>query len=329
MAKILRYIKNILESVKTLKKRFGEDCLIAYRGEPKDFGDGKRLIPSLFRGDYTLAIQKEKEYGNLLKDYRLIEDNSNKLHTSIESQHYIAQSRLLDVSFNFLNSLFFLTSEDNKMNEDGVIYVFGFPSYFSPNDDDIKQLFLNSISKSKFVIDKNFKVLTNCWINDRVKSQQGGFILFLGDTPYDIPDIYYEKITIKKKDYEGLRKELFELYGLNKFSLFPEIESFKEIIKSKKIERNYSIDIFGQVNEFLDRLDLELSVERKKGKEMNYILRRIYNEKKYLNKIIDRYLEENSDDLKIKNKLKDLKENIERYLQYEINRYGGEQFNEK
>ena len=258
-----------------------------------------------------------------MKDYNLVNESSNKLHTSIESQHYIAQSRLLDVSFNCLNSLFFLASKDNTMDEDGILYVFGFPSYFSPNDDDIKQLFINSINRNSFVIDKNFKVLTNCWLNDRIKSQKGGFILFLGDSPFDIPEIYYEKVIIKKDDYAKLREELFDLYGLNKFSLFPEIDSFKDIIKAKKIEKTYEITISGQINEFLDRLDLELSIDYKKGMSSNFILRKIANEKKYLYNLLDCYKRTNKNKESIVQQIEEIIKEIDSYLSYEKSRFGG------
>lgn len=257
MSIIFKYLQEIDNKVKILKKRIGDDCLIAYRAEDKDYGS-TRFTPSLFRGSNDNIIEKELNVKNILMDYGFFNNNNNpSLFYPIEAQHYGLGSRLIDISFNSLVSLFFVAMNPLKLEEDGIIYVFGFPEYFSPNDSNIAKLYDKMISGESPIIEKNFKVLTHCRVNERIKIQNGGFIMFFGDKRYEIPKIYYEPVSINHDDYDRIKTSLKELFGIDLYSIYPEEENIKEVLKSRSNSIQFSIDFESQVKEYLKRVKFE------------------------------------------------------------------------
>ncbi len=286
---IAKYLNDIARAIKELKGQV-PDSLICFRAESKDYGDSK-LIPSIFRNRDSNIKELELNYGNLLVDYNLVSPNASKLMKAIKCQHYFAQSRLLDITFNCLVSLFFLVNEDiNKRPDNGIVYVFGFPRYFSPNDDQINELFDAIYDDTIPIVDKNFKVLTNCWTNDRIKAQNGGFILFLGDYPYEIPEIYYRKIIVERDNYPSLKESLDVLFNINQFTIFPQDDNI--IKQMKPFMKSYKSNFENQILEYLDRIHFELNMFQKKyGPKC--ALRKIRIEEKYIQALFERLKKEN------------------------------------
>lgn len=94
--------------------------IIAFRGEPIDYRD-TALMPSIFRNgnrkyeslSYDLAI-----------DYRLNNANDQYVDQATNLQHYIALSRMLDITFNCLVALYFACCNYEKIVMKMVLYIF-------------------------------------------------------------------------------------------------------------------------------------------------------------------------------------------------------------
>lgn len=102
------YIAKIKEKVAELSSRHSAFLqtppLIAFRGEPDDYGATK-LMPSLFRDSSYIA--KESHLFELFCDYSIVGSNASNIEKAIEAQHYASVSRMLDISFDVLVSLYF------------------------------------------------------------------------------------------------------------------------------------------------------------------------------------------------------------------------------
>ena len=243
MGVVSSYLDKITEEIEFLQKKhykkYDSRALIAFRGEPRDFMDTK-LMPSIFRE--PPLISKEKHLFELFCDYELIEHNKRNIDKAIETQHYASISRMLDVTFNAAVALYFACSNNE---DDGFVYVFCFPKYYSPHSNYIED-FYTDILKSKEIKTyfKNFKVFSHTYSNDRIKAQSGGFIFFPGDTYSPINHIYYKRIEIKKEDKEKILEELDVIFHINKARLFPEKDKIVEIIinaNNKLIGKIYDI----------------------------------------------------------------------------------------
>ena len=126
------YIAKIKEKVAELSSRHSAFLqtppLIAFRGEPDDYGATK-LMPSLFRDSSYIA--KESHLFELFCDYSIVGSNASNIEKAIEAQHYASVSRMLDISFDVLVSLYFACAHQN--DHDGYVYVFTFPEHYSPH----------------------------------------------------------------------------------------------------------------------------------------------------------------------------------------------------
>ena len=272
---IADYIEKINQCIKKMKKTNEEiiggnteSLLFAFRGEPRDYGETK-LTPSIFRNESY--VNKEEHLFELLADYGVIEGNNNRnIEKMIDAQHFVAISRALDISFNSLVALFFACSSDDAKDMDGYLYTFCFPNYISPHSEEIEALYNSIISgEDKYIIDKNFKVITHTKNNERIIAQYGGFIFFPGRSRCKIKDIYYESVLIKKEDKEQILFELENLFGINKAKLFPEKSSISELVKKMYQSDNYirskESPVFNQIDEYFHRLDYELEAYKKVG----------------------------------------------------------------
>ena len=194
--KLLNRVEGITKELRTSLKISKENSIVAFRGEPQDYGDTK-LLPSLYRK--KLSVKQEIKLFELLKDYKVIgKEEMSNLQKAIAAQHYLATSRLLDITFNVLVAIYFATSskEDDKEKRDGYLYIFCLPQHFSPSSKYIEQYYDNMLSENKreFVLKKNFKVITHGYFNERVKLQSGGFIFFPASNITRIPECFYKKV---------------------------------------------------------------------------------------------------------------------------------------
>ncbi|EAF9868345.1 FRG domain-containing protein, partial [Listeria monocytogenes] len=237
----LEKIQNLVESLNKRNQSFGEiNNLIAYRGEAEDYGVTK-LKPSIFRD--SKHLKNEKKLFELLYDYGIIDSSVNKnIEKAIESQHYLAISRLLDITFNALSALFFACNYSQENN--GYIYIFCFPEYYSPNSKFIEEFYTRVLSEGNQCIpySKNFKVISHSHGNERMRAQDGGFIFFPGNEFKSINEIYYEKLEIKHSDKKKILADLSLIFNINEPKLYPEKDKFSTYIK-EKLNQDYKMDM--------------------------------------------------------------------------------------
>lgn len=281
--RLVEYLSKVNIAIEDLKKHISNfskgECVFAYRGEPMDYGKTS-LMPSLFREKYTL--KDELNLLDLICDYEIVDKvNLKNIEKAIESQHYIAISRLLDITFNILPAIYFACSQQSK--EDGKIYIFAFPEYFSPQSSYIENFYSSLLEKegynSPFFSD--FKVITHGYNNERMKLQSGGFILFPGHKYRKIPECYYKEISIDKKDKAMIREELSVLFNITEASIYPEKDKRASLIREKvkriksirRSDAQITVDL--EVDAYLERLSFEISL-RKEKKEDNQKIARIF-----------------------------------------------------
>ncbi|PGY12408.1 FRG domain-containing protein [Bacillus cereus] len=208
-----------------------QQSIIAFRGEPQDYKETK-LLPSLYRR--KLSIKQEIKLFDLLNDYQVIgEKEKTNLQKAIAAQHYLATSRLLDITFNVLVATYFATTYENHLsNKDGYLYVFCLPQHFSPSSKYIEKYYNDMLleNQNELILKKNFKVVTHGHFNERIKLQRGGFIFFPASNMTRIPDCFYKRIRIDGKQKENIRKQLAEFFSIYESTLFPEKDKLSDVI---------------------------------------------------------------------------------------------------
>lgn len=259
---IVQYLNEFNRAVNELKNNhsryFDTKLLISYRGEPRDYGATK-LMPSIYRNDRKTNI--EHYLLELLMDYSLVEKGTSNIDKSIEAQHYVAVSRMLDISFSSLVALYFACSEEKSIEEDGYVYVFAFPEYYSPSSSYMDQLYGEILNSHHIAMPKNFKVLSHSYQNDRIRAQKGGFIFFPGQDYFPINKVYYKEIQISSSHKKHILRELETLFGLNNQELFPEKTNMANLIKSKISTDNITYNDYNlhiEIKSYINRLDYEI-----------------------------------------------------------------------
>ncbi|WP_286905164.1 FRG domain-containing protein [Clostridium sp. UBA1652] len=226
---ITDYLTEISKSIELIKKKLpDEDLVFSYRGESKDYGKTK-LMPSLFRGMDKDICGFERKLIESLSDYNISSNNNSILKMMIDSQHYIAKSRLLDVTFNALVALFFALDGANKDDKNAVIYVIGMPKkfVFSPNSIYLNKYYERVIEdevENEFL--DNLKLITFSMGNERIIAQDGGFILFPGNRYKEFPEIYFHSFSIEIEKKEMYMKLLNDIFNVTISKIYPE-KSYK------------------------------------------------------------------------------------------------------
>lgn len=269
---LIDFIDIVLKNKRTLTENEDKRILL-YRGHSnQEYG----LIPSVFRNNY---INREHE---LIKElYRYCPEEFNTLPAPLDKlikmQHYGLPTRLLDVTLNPLVALFFACQENDGDPTDGE--VIAIPSYVKTTEDFKVSLYaelatiddsdLKRTISTKFKHDnKNIQELQNelknefeervipiivAQNNNRIKRQQGAFLLFGLDPNSEMflnkKTVFDEKPLLQEKYEEGitsfikipqeaktnLLKEL-DAIGINHSFLFPELEHQASYLKNKFAE---------------------------------------------------------------------------------------------
>lgn len=263
----LDYINKAMHNINILRKQMkvvnSEESIVCFRGESQDYGKTK-LMPSLFR--INEGYMQDKGLIELLSDYGIPNSlDESLLSKSIAGQHFVSTSRLLDITFSVLPSLYF-ASENFK--EDGYVYSFVFPESFSPNSEYLNFYYNRIVEQDFFPFSRDFKVITHSYNNERIKLQSGGFLLFSGNTFNKVPEDYYnEPIKIKAKDKEIIREELAKYFNITEATIYPEKDKRKIVIekrlKSKIGSRNLRSKDYvkEEFDYYLRRIKFEISVK--------------------------------------------------------------------
>ena len=309
LSEVEREIENLIAKHNQISRT---SYLIGFRGENEDYGKTS-LMPSLFRGeDY---VGKEKYLFELLRDYGFLSSDKNRnVDSAIEAQHYIAISRMLDISFSLLPAMYF-ACHGGKIEKDGFVYIFCFPEYYSPHSQYIEDFYKNILEEdiNDLVYSGNFKVISHSYSNDRIRAQMGGFIFFSGKEYKPIETIYYKKICIKSEDKSNLLKELNQVFQINEASLFPEKGTVASIVKEKFEEKEYrikNIDIETEINICFERVEYEIKALKLNENKENpmRLLRKIRKEESDLLY----YIHKNIKQGEVENKRKEFEQKIEK-----------------
>lgn len=259
----LKTIEDFLKKIVGIVGNHGEDFVIAYRGECADFGETK-LQPSIFRNNSSESvIDAETKMFESIIDYK-VSNSENVVEKSIDSQHYISYSRLLDVTFNVMNALFFALSTEIPKNKERNprVYVFKIPKFlcFSVHSKYLENYFSKIKSECDDIIPSNIKLIMFSLMNERVIAQDGGFILFPGCVCPKIPSVYYETIEISNDETEIAKMllDLKNLFNISESKIFPERERKAGKIHNEISCRNH------YPAEYLDYRVVELILLREK-----------------------------------------------------------------
>ena len=254
---IFGYLAKIGECIDRLEKSYYEHydkkILIAFRGESRNF-ENTKLMPSMFReSEY---IYKENYLFDLFCDLGLIKDNDKSIDKATDTQHYAALSRMLDITFDCLVALYFTCKYDeNSLNKDGYLYVFGFPEYHSPHSGFIEQLYENVLNVNENIMfQKNFLVFSESYANERIKAQKGGFIFFPSQVFTPLDEVYYKYVKINASDKERIVDDLDKIFKINEAILFPEKDKIAIYARKKFIENEYQIKQFSVQDEMENRI---------------------------------------------------------------------------
>lgn len=246
-------IKNPISSVeeyigivnKLIEKKASDERIFVFRGEPQKHSTFCQ--PNIFRKN-VLSTNKfyEKSLFNSMRQNKLTNSDSYR-ENAIDAQHGEFPSRLLDVSYNCLDALYFAVTpyyhknEDFLDSKDGMVYVFYIDEVFSPSAQNTNENYDAIINKNQswfngqFIFEKNHKFIDHTKINNRIIAQQGAFILFQGDSPEEIPAYMMNGIVISHNAKSKIRKDLSRMFGINTGTIYPEIMNFADdlITKSK------------------------------------------------------------------------------------------------
>jgi len=182
--------------------------------------DFSKNIPDIFREDYLLNAWKRYGSSILLK-----EPNDNWEWLALAQHHGLA-TRLLDWTKNPLVALFFATYDFN-LNSDGALYIFNFENEVLTRKDE--EPF--DINRSGVFYPKG--------VSSRVINQRGVFTLsHKPHIPFDKlrNDKEFIKIKVHKKAKKNILEKL-EIYGLNEFSIFQDLDNLSNHLNRFVINR--------------------------------------------------------------------------------------------
>lgn len=324
MCEKIKSISQYIEVINTIIKEH-KGKIIVFRGEPKDYKNTS-CTPNIFRqSNLNNNIYFEK---NILDEMTAnhIAIGDNYLEKAINAQHGGFPSRFLDVSYNCLVALHFSvtphykTKIDKHDSEDGKVFVFYFDDFFCPTGDGIIDNYEAIINNTKGWYNNNFfkqsyKLIDHIKINERVKAQNGAFIMFQGDTR--ISPTMFTELTIENKSKDSIRKELKQLFGIDNSTMYPEVSNFVEDIVEKSSvanNTNYSVE-----NEFnLAKSIFEINLDDKITKVM---LEKDQKNRDLFIREIERYILYNTIQLKKIFEKKDIEDTENKYLKLIKNTY--------
>lgn len=228
----IRSVEEFINQVKNIQdQNKGNSKIFVYRGEREDFGVTS-CMPNIFRE--ILYINNENFEKSLYEDMfsKGIVSKQSHLDTAIDAQHGGFPSRLLDVSYNALIALYFATEfkSEEKISGDSVVTVFNIEEVYIPGTKNSEELFeqlihTNSSARNIDICAFNHKLIDHMNKNERIKAQQGAFILFQGTEYRAIPDVMYKKIRIDKDSIREINNDLDRLFGLNVGKIYPEVST--------------------------------------------------------------------------------------------------------
>jgi hypothetical protein len=235
-------ISDLIESIKI--EREGSSKAIWFRGQSSA---SWTLLPSLLRKDFRMSestlLTRFKQSAAMLMARR----PETPFDWIFLMQHYGVPTRLLDWSENPLVATYFALEKDEEKDEDAALWILrpsdlnknanikdDFESDYIPSFDDEE---VSGYSTEQLRRTQRTKLLPIATIatrnNPRIQAQLGTFTIRHNEM-IPIEEVgdksHCKKYTIPRDSKQRLREEL-TILGVNRFSLFPEIESIGYAIK--------------------------------------------------------------------------------------------------
>lgn len=232
------YVNSLDEYVKII---LSSGSAAGYRGVSDHIAH--KLLPGIGRGYFDniwLSAEFEKK---LFKEFKQklarFEKNKSDFECAVIAQHYGVPTRLLDWTTNPFVALFF--SLNSKISTDGCVYIISHSTNHI-NDDDVDYLnilnetspdndyFLNSKTNYRPIYDEMilnkfntpFSIVNPSSITDRIEVQSSFFTIHYN--PFSqISEEIIMKIIIKNDIQKTIERQL-NLFGVNSYTLFPDLE---------------------------------------------------------------------------------------------------------
>ncbi|MCC2412270.1 FRG domain-containing protein [Bacillus sp. FSL W8-0519] len=284
---------NISEYISLISMLTQNTDAYVYRGENKIFSTS--CVPNIFREHRRLSnFNFEKNILNKIRSEGL-DGNQSYLLTAIEAQHGGFPSRLLDISYNSLIALHFAVTpfynrlEHEEDSEPGQVVIIKVEDMLSPSSVELEELYANellntnSLKNRLMLLAHQHKMVDYYSKNQRIKAQQGGFIIFYGNEFRPLPDYKLQRIKIPSTAKSKIRNELKRLFGISNAYVYPESNNLVASIIS-------STDLYANFDTFDNKAEIE-KVLRNFDRNLNYYLCEILesrDELKEIGRLIDK-----------------------------------------
>ncbi|MGE7979648.1 FRG domain-containing protein [Psychrobacillus sp. NPDC093200] len=261
-------VTSVTDYLQKVQELIGEGMggRVVYRGEPKVYPT--RCLPNLFRNKYQYTHPSFEK--NVIDKVRSegLDNKKEYLLTAIEAQHGGFPSRLLDVTYNSLIALHFAVTpfykepNDKYDDEDGLVVLIKVENMYFPSSDQLEDFYYkellnpDSMFNNYPIFSNHFKMLDFYSKNERIRAQQGGFILFCGKEYRPLPKYLTKSLIISKSDKSKIRNELFYLFNISNAYVYPEANNIVEpfIDATDIYSQSKKIDIKNELGEIFDRV---------------------------------------------------------------------------
>lgn len=264
-------IEDVSSYIREITKITKNSNSYVYRGENKIYPTS--CVPNIFREHRRLSnFSFEK---NILDKVRSegLDGNQSYLLTAIEAQHGGFPSRLLDVSYNALIALhfavtpFYNRNEDEHDYADGQVVIIKIEDMLSPSSNELEKLYKEelldntSVKNNAMLLAHQHKMVDFYSKNQRIKAQQGGFIIFYGNEFRPLPDYMLHRIVIPSSAKLTIRTELDRLFRISNAFVYPESNNLvTRIIQSTDLYANFNtFDNKAEINKVLRNFERNLN----------------------------------------------------------------------